>query len=325
MSIQINCYFSIVLFIFGTVGNILNILVLSQKSLRSNPCAWLFLISSFGNLIVLLSGLTTRVISYWTVDITDTIGWLCKLRVFTLYTSRTIASWLIVLASIDRWLLSCPKAHYRHMSTLKNVQIWTIFIILFSILLYSQIFYCYEANLINTPLKCYNKTVKCRIFSDLIYSCITVLFPLILMFLFGILTMSNVRKIKHRLQSPLLPRRRSNVINTYQHHQQQQQHHRLRLIDRHLFIMLLVQISFLALFTLPQAIEQIYLTITRDKYKTSGRITIENSIYAFGILLTYLASGMPFYINTLSGGCVFRQAFFTLIQRMKQKILCRKK
>jgi hypothetical protein len=115
------------------------------------------------------------------------------------------------------------------------------------------------------------------------------------------------------------------VINTYQHHQQQQQHHRLRLIDRHLFIMLLVQISFLALFTLPQAIEQIYLTITRDKYKTSGRITIENSIYAFGILLTYLASGMPFYINTLSGGCVFRQAFFTLIQRMKQKILCRKK
>jgi hypothetical protein len=141
------------------------------------------------------------------------------------------------------------------------------------------------------------------------------------MFLFGILTMSNVRKIKHRLQSPLLPRR-INTINTHRHHQQQ---HRFRLIDRHLLIMLLVQISFLALFTLPQAIQQIYSTITRDKYKTLGRITIENSIFSFDILLTYLASGIPFYINTLSGGCIFRQAFFTLIRRIKQKILCRQK
>jgi hypothetical protein len=89
--------------------------------------------------------------------------------------------------------------------------------------------------------------------------------------------------------------------------------------------MLLAQISFLALFTLPQAIKQIYLTVTRDNYKTLEQNTIENSIYSFGILLTYLASGMPFYIYTLSGGCVFRQAFFTLIRRIKQTILCQQK
>ncbi len=318
MSVQINRYFSIFLFIFGTVGNILNILVLSKRSLRSNPCAWLFLISSFANLIALLSGLTTRVISNWTVDITDTIGWLCKLRIFTLYTSRTIASWLIMLASIDRWLLSCPNAHYRHMSTLKNVQIWTIIIILFSMLLYSPLFYCYEANLTNTPLKCYSKTIKCRIFADQVYTCVTILFPLILMFSFGIMTMSNVRKIKNRLQSPLLPR----IGNRTSFNDQR---HRFRLIDRHLLIMLLVQIGFLALFTFPQAIQQIYSTITRDKSKTLRRITIENFIYSFVILLTYLASGMPFYINTLSGGCVFRQVFFTLIRHTKQKIFCRQK
>jgi hypothetical protein len=315
---QIQCYFSIFLFIFGTVGNILNILVLSQRSLRSNPCAWLFLISSIANFIAILSGLTTRVISNWTVDITDLVGWLCKLRVFILYTSRTIASWLIVLASIERWLLSCRNALYRQKSTLKNVQTWAIVIILFSILLYSPILYCYEANLINTPLRCYSKTIQCRIFADQVYTFITVLLPLILMFLFGIMTLSNVRRLKRRLQSPLLPR-----TNSTSHSRDQRQ--RFRSIDRRLLIMLLVQISFLALFTLPQAIQQIYSTITRDKHKTSVQNTIENSIYSFEILLTYLASGMPFYIYTLSGGCVFRQAFFTLIERIKQKILCQKK
>ena len=76
---------------------------------------------------------------------------------------------------------------------------------------------------------------------------------------------------------------------------------------------------------LPQAVQQIYLTITRNQFKTVEQITIENSIYSFGILLTYLASGMPFYIYTLSGGCVFRQAFFNLIKRMKQKIFCQNK
>ena len=174
ISSQINCYFSIFLFIFGIVGNILNILVLSQRALRSNPCAWLFLISSFVNLVTIFSGLTTRIISNWTIDITDTVRWLCKLRVFTLYTSRTIATWLIMLATIDRWLLSCSDVRRRQWSSLKHAQQGTIIIILVSFCLYLPVFYCYEANLINTPLKCYSKTIKCRIFADQTYTSITV-------------------------------------------------------------------------------------------------------------------------------------------------------
>ena len=318
MLTNINCYFSILIFVFGTVGNILNILVLSQRSLRSNPCAWLFAISSLANFIALLSGLTTRMVSYWTIDLTDTVSWLCKLRVFTLYTSRTIASWLITLASIDRWLLSCLDAHRRQMSTLKNVQQGTIVVTLMSMILYSPIFYCYEANLLNTPLRCYSKTIPCRIFSDQVYTCVTILLPLCLMFLFGIKTLTNVRKIKYRIQSPLLPR-----MSTISMKSEQRQ--RFRLIDRHLFIMLLVQISFHALFTLPQAVQQIYSTTTRHTYKTEHRLATENSIYSFGILLTYLANGMPFYIYTLSGGCLFRQAFFLLVTRIKQTIRCQQK
>jgi hypothetical protein len=116
----------------------------------------------------------------------------------------------------------------------------------------------------------------------------------------------------------LLPRSSQTTIST-EHRQ------RLRSIDRHLLIMLLIQISFLILFTLPQVIEMIYLTITRNYSKTPSQKRLENSIFTFVLLLTYLASGMPFYIYTLSGGRVFRQAFLKIMRHMIQQMVNRQK
>ncbi|CAF3281115.1 unnamed protein product [Rotaria socialis] len=231
-SSKINCYFSIFLFIFGIIGNVLNALVLSRSSLHSNSCAWLFLISSIFNIISILSGLATRILSGWMILLTDRIEWLCKLRVFTLLTSRTIASWLIVLATLDRWLLSCKEVHYRRKSKLKNAKRGMLLIFVMSSLLYSPIFHCYQANLNNAPLKCYSKTINCRIFADQVYTFITILIPLTLMMIFGFLTLSNIRKMHRRAQMLLLPRSSQTTIST--EHQ-----HRLRSIDRHLLIMLL--------------------------------------------------------------------------------------
>lgn len=315
-SSKINCYFSICLFVFGVVGNVLNTLVLSHKSLRSNPCAWLFLTSSVFNLVSIVSGLPTRILSGWIPLLSDQIQWLCKVRVFTLLTSRTIASWLIVLAILDRWLLSCKNIHYRRISNLKNAKYGMIVMCIISCLFYSPIFHCYEANLSNTPLKCYSKTIKCRIFADQVYTFFTILAPLILMMLFGFLTLSNLRKVHHRAQMLLLPRSSQTTISN-EHRQ------RLRSIDRHLLMMLLIQISFLTLFTLPQVIEMIYFTITRNQAKSLSQIKFEASIFNFVLLLTYLASGMPFYIYTLSGGRVFRQALLKTIRPVHEKLKCR--
>ena len=317
-SSTINSYFSIFLFIFGIVGNVLNTLVLSQRSLRSNSCVWLFLISSIFNLISILSGLTSRVLAGWFIDLTDQIGWLCKLRVFILLSSRTIASWLIVLATFDRWLLSSLDVRYRLISKLKNAKRGAMIIILLFALLHSPLLYCYQANLTNAPLKCYTKTIACRIFTDQTYIHLTILWPLVLMMLFGFLTMSNVRRIHHRARIPLL--QSSSQLSVYQEHRQ-----RLKAIDRHVLTMLLVQISFLSLFTLPQAIQMIYLTMTSNRLKSAFQTTIENSIFTFFLLLTYLASGMPFYIYTLSGGRIFRQASDDLFQRIYKKVPCRQK
>ncbi|CAF4138465.1 unnamed protein product, partial [Adineta steineri] len=72
ISNDLNRYFGIFVFLFGLIGNILNILVLSQRPLRSNPCALLFLASSVSNLIAIVSGLFTRILSGWNLDPTST-------------------------------------------------------------------------------------------------------------------------------------------------------------------------------------------------------------------------------------------------------------
>ncbi|CAF3448995.1 unnamed protein product [Rotaria socialis] len=95
----------------------------------------------YGNLISILSGLTTRMLAGYAADLTNTIGWLCKIRIFFLMTSRTVA-----LASVDRWFLLSTLPKHRQRSSLKDADRSTFMTILISIIIYAQLVYCYEAN-----------------------------------------------------------------------------------------------------------------------------------------------------------------------------------
>jgi len=314
-SIQIHLYFSLFIFFFGIIGNILNILVLNQPTLRSNSCIFLFLLSSIANLISILFGLTPRILSTWQLDITETNDIPCKLRAFITFTSRTIALWLIMLATIDRWTVSSNNIHRRRLSSLKNAQKGSLVIILISILFFSQMLYCYEANLINTPLKCYGKTTYCRLLTDVTYTCFTILLPVILMTIFGLMTISNLRETRMCME----PRK----ISLDKHVNKEvlvflnQQRQRWKKLERYLRRMLLLQVILLILLTLPQAIHKLHFTITSNKYKSSLEYDFNRFLYKFELLLPYLESALPFYTYTLSGGHIFRTALQRLIRCSK--------
>jgi hypothetical protein len=57
--------------------------------------------------VAILSDRFNRKTSGWVGDLTKTITWLCPLRTFIVFASRTVAYRLIALANIDRWLSSC--------------------------------------------------------------------------------------------------------------------------------------------------------------------------------------------------------------------------
>ncbi|CAF4685896.1 unnamed protein product, partial [Rotaria sp. Silwood2] len=243
ISDQFNRYLAPIIFLFGAVGNIVNCLVLSQRTLRSNPCAFLFLSSSFIDLISILIGLPTRILAGWHLDPTATINWICKTRVFIVFSTRTMGIWLIAFATIDRWLISSIDIHRRHMSSLKNVKREIFIIVILSILFYIHMFPCYEANNINAPLKCYEETEKCRVITDLTYVILSIIMPLLLMIVFGLLTISHV----HHLHSRVAPT--GNHLGTIAQSRHANLHSKK--IDRHLLGMLTLQIFLLIVLCIP--------------------------------------------------------------------------
>jgi hypothetical protein len=319
-SVVFTLYISITIYIFGIVGNFLNILVLSQRCFHSNPSAILFLISSLTGIIVIVAGLTNRITYNWSADLTTSIDWICKLRNLFLYSARTITLWTLVVATIDRWLSSSANVYWRQMSSIKNVRRSMLVVLLYTCILNAPIIYCYDIGQTDTLIMCYGSTNACRLGTDLAYAFGSTLMPLLVMLIFSILIIRNVRfinnRIRHVTATTLTQEKKesSAVINAQQ---------RRRKLDRQILTMLFIQIILLLLFTSPHAIQKVYTSFTMALPKTSLQGAIRNFVFDLFSCLTFLASGMPFYIYTLSGGNVFRDAFFKLMKNVHRKIFCR--
>ncbi|CAF1379101.1 unnamed protein product [Adineta ricciae] len=317
ISNNVNRYFPTTIFLIGTIGNILNILTLSQRRLRQIPCVFFFLISSICSLISIDFGLITRVLSGFVVDPTYTIGWFCKFRTFVVFSTRAMVFWLIVMATIDRWLSSSIQTSFRQKSSMKNAYRATIFVIFLSMIVYGQLLYCYDANLINAPFKCYAKNYSRQLLADLTFVCFTTIVPILVMLVFGLLTILNIRQSQRRVLQMSITNSQTSVINELQI--------QTRKNDRSLLRMILVQVFLLGSLTLPQAIQRLYAVLIDSSSQSKLQSTIDMFIYNIVLLLTYLASAMQFYIFTLTGGTLFRQALFDLIKSFFNiKYLCQK-
>jgi len=158
--------------------------------------------------------------------------------------------------------------------------------------------------------------------TDLSFAIITIVIPLLLMLVFGLMTISNVRQRPRAVQPAISIRNNQvgiNTLNTRSDHQQ-----RTKKTDRQLQLMLLVQVILLAVFSLPLAGQKLYANLTVYDSTTALQVAINNFVYNFALQLTFVASGMPFYIYTLAGGSVFRKAFSELVQSVYGRITCRR-
>lgn len=215
-------------------------------------------------LINTLAGVFPRVLSTWNADLTNTNQILCQIHIFVYFVWLTVAFWVIMLATVDRWLSSSRNVHRRQRSTLKNAQCGMICIIIVSTIIEIQQIFCYEANLVNSPFKCYSKTMMCGIVSDLLFALVSVLFPLLLMFIFGLMIISNTCQIRIRLQpmSMTIDTRIDQTSTIASNGRQNQQ----KEIDRQLLIMLFVQVLILLVFTLPFTLSNLHTIITNKEH-----------------------------------------------------------
>ena len=274
---------------FGTFGNIFNIIVFTRRSLRTNPCSMYFLASSVANCFVMYVALLTRYLaSSWSIDPSATnMAW-CKIRYFLIYPPLSLVLWFIVLASIDRFLSSSHNIQHRQFSTLpiarKIILLTTV--LMFFINIHVLVFA--RTEMIGGIATCTILPNEYLIFFNIFVPIVSCILPLIIMGIFGILTILNVRSIRNRVAAQ----------DTYA------QHARLRSNDRQLVIMLLVQVFVTTLVVAPWASVNMFsaigITLLNYKFSASGQAVYNFSFNLFRMLY-YINPVVGFYIYTLSG------------------------
>ncbi len=185
-------------------------------------------------------------------------------------------------------------------------------------IIHFQIFYCYtiNSNSLGNPVNCFLKDRNCRLINDLVFSILAILFPLILIFIFGLMTILNIRSSQSRIE-PTPISMISCPSYAIKNNRRRNQQYRKR--DHSLFAMLFIQVILLAFLTLPMVIQRLYSTSRVDVKKSGLQIMIDKFFYNVALLMTFIATGMQFYVNTLSGGGVFRKALIVFSDESFEK------
>jgi hypothetical protein len=270
---QINRYGTLCLLLCSLIGNVFSCIVFSRRDLRSKPCCVCFLAAALVNLIVCVTAFTPRILNGWNnaADLSERISALCRLLMFMLFTARCMVAWIIALASVDRYLISSRSTRRRQMSNLKNAYRSLVLICVMSLLVWSEVFFCFDANLVGTPIKCYTTSDACQIYNNLAHALLTILVPATVMLVFGFATIENIRR--SRLVAPVsMP---------------EQTVSRNRRTESSLTKMLVMQVLVLTLCSLPLAVMTLYLSATFYRQKSLERHRVEGFVFNIVLLMQF--------------------------------------
>ncbi|CAF1586285.1 unnamed protein product [Didymodactylos carnosus] len=151
MTTQMNRYASLPMLLLGLIGNSLNVYVFTRKVLRKNPCVILFFCSTIANFFALLVGLLARATLGFGWDPTVYNQAICKLKVFVLLSSQFIATWLITIATINRYLSSSRNAKVRQYSSQKATYRAIMALVVITCIIHVRVFYCSTADVRQVP------------------------------------------------------------------------------------------------------------------------------------------------------------------------------
>ncbi len=227
-------YFCIVLLIFGTFGNILNIYIFTRPKLRSIPCSWYFLASTCSSLIALYMGCFTRVLSSFNYYPQTKLGTIiyCKMRTYLTYASLSLSIWFVIGACVDRWASSSDNIRIRSFSNVQRAKQIIIGMTLIVYFVYGQMLYCFNGIFHLNTGGCQTISAICELYNDIGLLFTYSLLPTALMLTFGLLPIRNIQQTQQRI-APAPARMPSNVNRN------------IRKTTKQMTVMLLVQYYFL--------------------------------------------------------------------------------
>ena len=302
----------IIYIVLGTAGNILNIFLFTRRTLRTlSPCIAFMLVASIVNMLNISTYVVLRMLIGFSITPAYYSSVLCKLQIFIYNISITLSNWLMTCCCIDRFCSSSRNADVRQYSNMKNAYRIIVIVTSIIILLYLQIFYCYDANQPGgSSCNLINNT--CNIINSVFAFVLQAIGPPIFMLVFGIGTYNHIRIARQQRAVPIeMATVRSNA-NSGDHTGNNNQNNRKNQHGRNnqnnnVLLMLCVQVILLILFSLPLLVFKIYSSVPVYFVKSSTQISIENLLLNLAVWLNLFDKIFSFYIYTLVSGFFRRE------------------
>ncbi|CAF0912234.1 unnamed protein product [Rotaria sordida] len=291
--------------LFGNISCLLSLIVFFQKSMRKNPSDLYFLSSTLCNIIFINTIITSTILYFgFNIDPSGNILIICQIQFYIGFITTILSSTFLVLASIDRYIISSINYNNHRFSThsmaIKFIFSITIF---WCIIHIHSFFFIIKSKDNNEIFYC---TLKNGVYTFIIIFYEFIIHDLLtpaLMILFSLRTIINVRHV---------------MINPIS---------RLHSVDRQLIIIMLSQCFIYLSFRLPLLIYFIFNYIIKYSKKNIYYWTNNIIIFYLSLLCFFIPYCTFFFINLMSYSfrVEFKRLTKTLIRRYFKKIRKSKK
>ncbi|CAF2811402.1 unnamed protein product [Rotaria sp. Silwood2] len=287
----------ILLVIFGTIGNVLDLFIFTRHRFLHSSCTLYFIAASIDNILAIYLAILNRLlIDGFSIDVGSLSPIICKLRVYVGYMVLALSPYFFILACFDRYCSSSPSIIHRSWSNKKTAKRCICGAIILAAILYLHmpIFFQIQSN--GSNIICYPQQGIYDSFWRIFYLVIYCFFPSICMSLLCLLIAINIRHQSRQIRPAL-----ANIGDLH------------RRLDRNLIRILFSHFLTQTLCILPFAILNLL-----------GMFVNRNAIiYVFfsrSFTLPLFASYTTnFYVNTMSSR-IYRREFMKLFSFCKWKI-----
>ena len=211
---RISYYGPLVILCFGIIGCACSFITFTAPQLRKNSCAFYFLMNSVFELLSITFGLLSNFAGiFFGSTLVDTDPVYCKIHTFLVYCIPLVATYFVLLTSIDRYMSSSVNVRFRSFSQIKMAHRATLAAMAISSLSCAYVLVSFDVR----P-SCSTAPGSFAMFNIIFVIFWLGVIPHALMLLFGCLTIMNIRRAKRQVQ--VQPQRNSITANLDQRREQ---------------------------------------------------------------------------------------------------------
>ncbi|CAF1399626.1 unnamed protein product [Adineta ricciae] len=265
-----------ILMIMGTIGSMLSLTVFAKKNLRKNPCSIYFMAFNIANLFLIYLSLFITVLALgYNINPSLYNRTFCRFRLYAAALFDVLSPSYLILASIDRLLITSHCVRTRHRSTPRLAYLCILSVTLFWCLIHihTLIFTDIIEPMPNVIICYFQPGIHLMITSYYSISIKGILIPL-LMIIFGLWTHRNIRATRVH---PTHPK------------------------DRQLIRLLLTDVSVYIVFSLMISIVLMYQHLSSRSRTEITFTNIQMQLFLVSIALfnSYIPYSIVFYTNLL--------------------------